>query len=37
MTKGSKSKVTHENRAFQILFLNVWYEVKRRLEVTVAG
>ena len=26
MTKGSKSKITHENYAFQILFLNVWYE-----------
>ena len=37
MTKGSKSKITHENHAFQILFLNVWYETCRRLDVTVAG
>ena len=37
MTKGSKSKITHENHAFQILFLNVWYETKKLLEVTVAG
>ena len=26
MTKGLKSKITNENHAFQILFLNVWYE-----------
>ena len=37
MTKQSKSKITHENRAFQILFLNVWYETWRCLEVTAAG
>ena len=37
MIKESKSKITHENHAFQILFLNAWYETKRRLEVTVAG
>ena len=37
MTKGSKSKIAHEKHVFQILFLNVWYETKRRLEVTVAG
>ena len=37
MTKGSKSKITHENHAFQILFLNVCYETLRCLEVTSAG
>ena len=36
MTKGSKSKITHEKHAFQFLFLNVWYETWRRLETTVA-
>ena len=36
MTKGNR-KIRHENHAFQILFLNVWYGTKRRLEVTVAG
>ena len=37
MTKGSKSKKTHENHAFQILFVNVWYETLRCLEVTYVG
>ena len=41
MTKGSKSKITHENHAFQILFLNVWYETWRclglQLPVRTAG
>ena len=37
MTKGSKSKITHENQTFQIWFLNVWYGTGRRLDVTVAG
>ena len=37
MTKGSKSKITLENHAFQILFLNVWYETWRCLEFTAAG
>ena len=37
MTKGSKSKITPENHAFQILFLNVWYETWRCPEVTAAG
>ena len=37
MAKGSKSKITHENHAFQILFLNVWYETWKYLEVTAAG
>ena len=37
MAKGSESKITHENNAFQILFLNVWYETWRCLEVTSAG
>ena len=37
MTKGAKSKITRENHAFQILFLNVWYETRRCLEVTAAG
>ena len=37
MTKRSKSKITHENHEFQILFLNVWYETWMCLEVTVAA
>ena len=37
MTKGSKSKITHENHAFQFLFLTVWYETLRCLEVTATG
>ena len=37
MTMGSKSKITHENNAFQILFLNVWNETWRCLDVTAAG
>ena len=37
MAKVSKSKITHENHAFQIMFLNVWYETWRCLEVTAAG
>ena len=37
MTKGSKSNITHENHALQILFLNVWYETWRCLAVKVAG
>ena len=37
MTKGSKSKITHVNHAIQILFLNVWYETLKCLEVTAAG
>ena len=37
MTKGSKSKIKHENHVFQILFLNVWYETWKCLEVTAAG
>ena len=32
MTKGSKSKITHENHAFQILFLN-----KSGINVEVSG
>ena len=36
MTKGSKSKITHENHVFQILFLNVRYETWSCLEVTAA-
>ena len=37
MTKGSNSKITLENHAFQILFLNVLYETWRCLEVTAVG
>ena len=37
MTKGSKSKITNEKHAFQILFLNVGYETWKCLEATVAG
>ena len=37
MTKGLKSKITNENHAFQILFLNVWYETWKCLEATAAG
>ena len=37
MTKGSKSKITHDNHVFRILFLNVWYETWRRLKVTAGG
>ena len=37
MTKGSKSKITHENHEFQILFLNVLYETWWCLEVTAAA
>ena len=36
MTKGSKSKITHENHAFQILFPNVWYETWKQLPVRTA-
>ena len=36
MTKGSKSKITNENHAFQI-FLNVRYETWKCLEATAAG
>ena len=37
MTKGLKSKITIKNHAFQILFLNVWYETWKCLEATAAG
>ena len=37
MTKRSKSKITHKKHAFQIVFLIVWSETWRRLEVTVDG
>ena len=37
MNKGLKSKITNETRAFQILFLNVWYETWKCLEATAAG
>ena len=37
MTNGSKSKITNENHAFQILFLNDWYETWKCLEATAAG
>ena len=37
MTKELISKITNENHAFQIVFLNVWYETWKCLEATAAG